>query len=172
MNFWVALPVEQKINLIIAAGTIAAAVFAAFSAILAKRALTDAARAFRAQTFQSIFEYEYQVHFSKRMDTIRKLKGKLPTDAEREDILVVVNFLNHIAHMIRHRYVVPTHVLLLYGPSIKACRDNLLPWLEAERKNESRYYLHFEKLLDEKTAELVWACRADEVEWTADRTCE
>jgi hypothetical protein len=131
MNFWSALPTEQKINLIIAAGAIAAAVFAAISAILAKRAVTDAARAFRAQTFQSIFEYEHQVHFSTCMDTVRKVKGKPPTAAEREHILVVVNFLNHIAHMIRHRYVEPTHVLLLYSPSIKACRDNLLPWLKS-----------------------------------------
>lgn len=183
MTFWSTLTTEQKINLVIAIGTIVAAViaaisaiFAAISAILAKRALTDASHAFRAQTFHGIVEYEHQIQFSMCMDTIRGLGGRLPRDdEERKRIMVAVNFLNHIAHMIRHRYVAPTHVLLLYSPSITACRDNLLQpgqWIAEERKKDPRYYLHFAKLCEEETARLIWACQADNIKWTSDKTCD
>jgi len=176
LDFWPGLPTEQKINFVIALGTIAAAIFAAVSAILARRAVQDAARAFRAQTFHSIVEYEHQVQFSLCMNTVRSLRGKLPAnDDEKKDILIAVNFLNHIAHMIRHRYVAATHVLLLYSPSIQACRDNLLQpgqWIAQQRTKDSRYYLHFAKLCEEETARLIWACQADKIQWTADKPCE
>ena len=190
MNFWSAfhdvwatLPTEQRINFVIAAGTIAAAFVAAVSALLAaistllaRRAVEDAARAFRAQTFHSIVEYEHQVQFSVCMDTVRRLRGKLPaSDDERKNVLVVVNFLNHVAHMIRHRYVAATHILLLYSPSIQACRDNLLQpgqWIANERAKDSRHYLHFAKLCEEETARLIWACQAHKIQWTTDKMCE
>ena len=181
-DFWANLPAEQRINFVIAVGTILAAIVAAVSAIFAaisvwvtRRAVEDAARAFRAQTFHSIVEYEHQVQFSLCMDTVRNLKGKLPSDEERKNVLVVVNFLNHVAHMIRHRYVAATHVFLLYSPSIRACRGNLLQpgqWIAQEREKDSSYYLHFAKLCEEETERLIWACQADKIRWTADKPCE
>ena len=37
---------------------------------------------------------------------------------------VVVSSLNHIAHLIRHRYVVPMQLLLLYSPSRPLASDS------------------------------------------------
>lgn len=110
------------------------------------------------------------------MDVVRGLHGKLAKDLtgeERKSILVVVNFLNHIAHLIRNRYTVPKQLFLLYAPSIKACRDNLLgdgQWLKELRKQtgESRYYLHFARLCQEETEALIWKNKAKKIIWTTD----
>jgi hypothetical protein len=175
-NFWSTLTSADKINFIIALGTAVAAIAAAYSAWLARRSIRGALDAFRAQTFLDILAYEREVYFSQHMDVVRTL-GRKPvatfTNEERESILVVVNFLNHIAHLMRNRYVVPVQLLLLYSPSIAACRANLLGtgrWLEELRKNtgEPRYYLHFARLCQEETERLIWANKADKIIWTRD----
>lgn len=183
MTFWDALPPAEKINLIIAVGTIIAALAAALSAVLAARAVRDAAQQMnvhleeiRAQTFLSILAYEREVQFTKHMEVIRTLGGKPAaklTDEEQTSILVVVNFLNHLAHLIRYRYVVPKQLLLLYSPSIATCRNNLLgkdKWLDEVRRKsgDGRYYLHFEKLCQQETADLIWKDRSDDIIWTGD----
>jgi hypothetical protein len=175
-RFWSALSGADKINLLIALSTALAAVAAAWSAWLAKRSIRGALEEFRAQTFLGILAYEREVNFSQHMDVVRALGGKPArglTEEERKSILVVVNFLNHIAHLLRHRYVVPIQLLLLYAPSIAACRANLLgegQWLKEMRKQtgEPRYYLHFARLCQKETEDLIWANKAKEIVWTND----
>lgn len=175
-NFWWSLTSADKINFIIALGTAAAAIAAAYSAWLARRSIRGALDAFRAQTFLDILAYEREVQFSQHMDVVRTLGTKSVaafTSEEQKSVLVVVNFLNHIAHLMRNHYVVPMQLLLLYSPSIAACRANLLgkgKWLEELRKKtgEPRYYLHFARLCQEETEELIWANKADKIIWTTD----
>jgi hypothetical protein len=183
VDFWRNLSPTDRINLFVAIGTGLAAVGAAVSTWFAARALRETLRQmefqraeFRAQTFLGVLEYEREVHFSQHMDVVRGLGGKSAdklTIEERASILVVVVFLNHIAHLIRHRYVVPKQVLLLYSPSIAACRENLLgehQWLKTMRRDtgEGRYYLHFARLCQEETEDLIWRGQADKIAWTTD----
>ncbi len=175
-HFWNALSKADKINFTIALCTGVAAVAAAYSAWLARRSIRGALEEFRAQAFLGVLAYEREVNFSAHMDVIRALRGKPAkdlTDEERKSILVAVNFLNHVAHLIRHRYVVPKQMLLLYAPSIAACRDNLLgdgQWLKEQRKQtgELRYYLHFAKLCQTETEALIWKNKAERIIWTND----
>src|SRR5271157_4467216 len=182
-SWWSTLSTTDKINLSIAVFTALAALAAAFSAWFVWRSVRDATRQmelhleeFRAQTFLSILANEREVEFSQQMEVIRALEGKPAsalTEEERASILVVVNFLNHVAHLIRHRYVVPKQLLLLYSPSIAACRANLLgegQWLKELRKRtgEGRYYLHFARLCQEETERLIWKDQADKIVWTID----
>lgn len=175
-NFWCSLTSADKINFIIALGTAAAAIAAAYSAWLARRSIRGALDAFRAQTFLDILAYEREVQFSQHMDVVRTLGSKSAatfTPEEQKSVLVVVNFLNHVAHLMRNRYVVPNQLLLLYSPSIAACRANLLgkgKWLEELRKKtgEPRYYLHFARLCQKETEDLIWANKADKIIWTRD----
>lgn len=175
-NFLSSLSNADKINLTIAFCTGVAAVAAAYSAWLARRSIRGALDELRAQAFLGILAYEREVNFSAHMDLVRELRGKPAKELnkeERESILVVVNFLNHIAHLIRHRYVGPKQMFLLYAPSIAACRNNLLgegQWLKELRKQtaEPRYYLHFAKLCQEETEALIWKNKAEKIIWTTD----
>lgn len=175
-HFFGTLSSADWINFFIAVGTALAAVSAAYAAWLTRRSIEGALDGLRAQTFLGVLSYEREVNFSEHMDIVRAMKGKLVRDMtadERKSVLVVVNFLNHIAHLIRHRYVVPKQLLLLYSPSIAACRNNLLgegQWLRELRRQtgEPRYYLHFAKLCQEETADLIWADKAAEIVWTND----
>jgi hypothetical protein len=178
------LSASDWINLAIAAGTGAAAIATAYSARVSARSAQYAARQielyrdeFRAQTFLSLLSYEREVHFSRHMDVIRALRAEPVselTSEQRASILVVVNFLNHAAHLIRHRYVVPKQLLLLYAPSIAAChnkllgKDQWLPTLRSETK-EPRYYLHFAKLCQEATIDMIWKGKEDKIDWTTDK---
>lgn len=174
--FWHALTNADKINFTIALCTGVAALAAAYSACLARRSIRGALEEFRAQAFLGVLAYEREVNFSAHMDVVRSLHGKPAGSLIKEElksILVVVNFLNHVAHLIRHRYVVPKQMLLLYAPSIAACRDNLLrdgQWLKEQRRQtgEPRYYLHFAKLCQEETEELIWNNKAEKIVWTTD----
>lgn len=128
-NFWCGLTNADKINFIIALGTGAAAIAAAYSAWLARGSIRGALDSFRAQTFLDVLSYEREVNFSQHMDVVRTLGSKSVatfTSEEQKSILVVVNFLNHIAHLMRNRYVVPMQLLLLYSPSIAVRRANSL----------------------------------------------
>jgi hypothetical protein len=175
-NFWECLTNADKINFVIAVGTAAAAIAAAYSAWLARRSIRGALDAFRAQTFLDILAYEREVKSSQHMKVVRALGSKSVatfTPEEENSVLVAVNFLNHIAHLMRNRYVVPMQLLLLYSPSIEACRVNLLgkgQWLEELRKrtNEPRYYLHFARLCQEDTQRLIWKNKAHKIVWTRD----
>lgn len=175
-HFWDALSNADRINFAIAFCTGIAALAAAYSAYLARRSIRGALEEFRAQAFLGVLAYEREVNFSMHMNVIRGLGSKPAkdlTDEERKSILVVVNFLNHIAHLIRHGYVVPKQMFLLYAPSIAACRDNLLGdgrWLEEQKKQtgEPRYYLHFAKLCDKETEKLIWKNKAERIIWTTD----
>ena len=176
MSFWNTLQTADKINFAIAAGTFIAALAALVSLLIAGRSVRDAVRQLRAETFMSILTYEREINFSEHMSVIRALEGKPANkldDDERKRILVVVNFLNHVAHLIRDRYVEPKQLFLLYAPSVAACRRNLIgegKWLDEERKRtkESRYYLHFETLCDEETEDLIWHNHANRIVWTGD----
>ena len=176
LDFWSTLTSADKINFIIALGTAVAAIAAAYSAWLARRSIRGALDAFRAQTFLDVLAYEREVDFSRNMDVVRTLGSKTVatlSDEEKKSILVAVNFLNHIAHLMRNRYVVPKQLLLLYSPSIASCRANLLgkgQWLEELRKHtgEPRYYLHFARLCQEDTERLIWENKEDKIVWTRD----
>jgi hypothetical protein len=110
------------------------------------------------------------------MDVIRALReepASAITPEQRASILVVVNFLNHALHLIRHRYVVPKQLLLLYAPSIAACRNKLLgkdQWLQTlqSETKEPRYYVHFAKLCQEETIDMIWKDKEDKIDWTTD----
>ena len=176
-HFWNALSNADKINFTIAVCTGIAALAAAYSAWLGSTLDTGGARRIACPSFPQRAAYERQVNFSGHMGVVRKLRGELAkdlTDEQRKSILVaLVNFLNHVAHLIRHRYVVPKQMLLLYAPSIAACRDNLLgdgQWLKEERKQtgEPRYYLHFTKLCQKETETLIWSGKAESIVWTTD----
>ena len=61
----------------------------------------------------------------------------------------VVDFLNDIRHLIKHRYLTEEHVLNIYFLSIMACSERLLPWwLEGFRQEHGNqyYYYNFEQL--------------------------
>lgn len=180
----------DKINLVIAIGTIAAAVFAAFSALIAARATRDAAKQMElatseivlhredlhAQAFMSVASYEREIEFSKNMDVIRGLQTKpfdQLTEPEQKSIRIVVDFLNHVAHLMRYRYVEPQHMLLSYTPSIESCQEKLIgpgKWLQElrGRAGNPKLYLHFEALCNEGNRCKIWTGRADEVSWTGD----
>src|SRR5436305_13545888 len=158
---------KEKVDLVIAVGTLLAAVFAGVSALVAAMSAREASKALRmqreavrAQTFVSILEYEREIKFSEGMDTIRGLRDsdckdyenfcKMHPEHERQ-IRQVVDFLNHLAHLIRLGYVEPRHILPLYSTSINACRAKLLgreKWLAGFRMaaGEGDYYLNFECL--------------------------
>lgn len=128
------MTLAEILNIIVAAGTLLAAVFAGISARIAAKATREATSAIRlqresirAQTFMDIINYEREVDFSKGMDAVRGLsedeckeykdfQEKLP-DKDKQ-IRQVVDFLNHLAHLIRQGYVTPRHILGLYTASI------------------------------------------------------
>jgi hypothetical protein len=178
------------INVAIALGTVAAAVFAGLSARYAATATRDVAQQIKlatneitlhradlhAQAFLSLASYEREIEFSRNMDVIRGLQHK-PFDevseAEQKSIRLVVDFLNHVAHLMRYRYVDPQHILLSYTPSIEGCQDKLIgpgKWLQElrARANNPKLYLHFEALCDEDNGEKIWSGKADNVRWTGD----
>ena len=128
------------------------------SALLMAGAVFYAARAVRAQTFWNVLDTARRIDFSRRMDAIRSLpeigsyeefeRLHLPAD---EDIRVVVDFLNDILHLIRHRYIKREDILNIYTPSIEACARKLLPWwlvgFRTKYKSEL-YYLNFQCLCE------------------------
>jgi hypothetical protein len=169
------MPLKHIIDLLIPFGTILAAIFAGISALVAAKAINLQRNAIRAQTFIDILSYEREINFSHCMDVIRGL-----TDGECKDykkfinsqpdkdkqIRQAVDFLNHLAHLVRHGYIKPEHILILYTASIDACRKMLLgkdKWLDGFRKNAGsyKYYLNFECLCN--NLENLW--RKKKFEW-------
>ena len=145
----------------------ASAIFAGISAIVAAKAARDSTsaiilqrEAIRAETFVDLLNYEREIDFSSCMDTIRGLQNEECRDylgfcnsQPDKDRLIrkAVDFLNHIAHLIRHEYITPKHFLALYTSSIEACQEKLLGkgmWLEGLRKKAGSpyYYQNFECL--------------------------
>jgi hypothetical protein len=173
---------KDKVDLAVAVGTLLAVVFAAVSALVAAKSARDASRAIRmqreavrAQTFVSIIGYEREINFSQCMDTIRGLGDadckdyakfrKMQPDKEQQ-IRQVVDFLNHLGHLIRQGYVEPRHILPLYSTSIEACRKKLLgrtDWLAGFRVTAKSpgYYLNFECLCE--NLEKLW--KGKKVDW-------
>lgn len=111
------MTLKDIVDLVVAIGTLLAAIFAGGSALFAAKSARDAARAInmqreavRAQTFVNIIDYEREINFSQGMDTIRGLKDeecknytefrKKQPEKDKE-IRQVVDFLNHLAHLIR-----------------------------------------------------------------------
>jgi len=147
----------------------------------AARATADAERALRlglesiqAQTFMRVVDYERQIDYPMKMKLIRELHHKQDYIKHESDILEVVNLLNYVGHLIRHRFVLATHVLLLYAPSIDTCHEKLvLPtpsfprgWINSARnKAEERYFLHFQCLVDPETVSSLWLARYQSVHW-------
>jgi len=166
---------KEILDTILAVGTLLAAWFAARSAREATSAIKLQREAIRAETFISLLTYERDIHFSQNMDVIRalspeecknyKLFRKKQSEKD-EQIRQVVDFLNHLAHLIRHGYVTPRHILALYTSSIMACRTGLLGkgnWLDGFRvyANSPAYYLNFEYLCN--NLENLWLGK--EVAW-------
>jgi hypothetical protein len=121
--------------------------------------------ALRAQTFLSVTSYERQIEFSRRMEVIRALPKETTyaalNSAQRNDIRVVVDFLNHVAHLIRYHYVSPRQMLLLYTPSIEACQTVLIEqmqWLRQfrDQADNQKLYLHFESLCRWDNQRILW----------------
>lgn len=158
---------KDDIDLIVAIGTLLAAVFAGISALIAAISARKATKAIklqreaiRAQSFIDILTYERDISFSECMDSIRSLKDGECADYEtfhknqpkqNRQIRQAIDFINHLAHLMRHGYVTSRHFLVLYTASIEACRDKLLgkgKWLEGFRKvaKSPKYYLNFECL--------------------------
>jgi hypothetical protein len=163
-----------------ALGTLAAAIFAGRAARSAAQSAKEAANAIDlqqealraqtsainlqkeallAQTFTNVIDYEKRIHFSTGMDLIRGLHKDdcrdypmFRANHQNDDnqIREVVDFLNHLAHLIRQGYIQPRHILPLYSTSIRACRDTLLReggWLDGFRSaHGTDYYLNFERL--------------------------
>lgn len=176
------MTIKDEIDLAVAVGTLLAAIFAAVSALMAAKSARDASKAIRmqreavrAQTFVSIIGYEREINFSQGMDTIRGLGDadckdyanfrKMQPDKEKQ-IRQVVDFLNHLAHLIRQGYVEPRHILPLYSTSIDDCRKKLLgksEWLAGFRESakSDEYYLNFEHLC--KNLENLW--KGEKVNW-------
>ncbi len=153
---------KDIVELTIGIGTILAAIYAAKSAREAATAVKLQREAIRAQTFIDLLNYEREIGFSQCMDCVRSLKDGDCADYKKfkkrepekdKQIRQAVDFLNHLAHLIRHGYATPKHLLVLYTPSIEACQDKLLgegKWLEGFRMDarSPKYYLHFERLCD------------------------
>jgi hypothetical protein len=167
MTSMVCLSTKETLDIIIAIGTLLAALFAGISAIVAAKAARDTTvavklqrEAIRAQTFMDTLSYEREIDFSSCMDIIRELNGEeyqnysefcAKQPKKEKQIRKAVDFLNHLAHLTRHGYVTPKHILVLYTASIEACREKLLgqgKWLDSFRKNAKspKYYLNFECL--------------------------
>ena len=185
-----ALTAADKINLLIALvtalgalGTIGAVVFAAFSARHAARAVREAAtqmellrEQFRTQAFTYILSYERDIEFSKKMDMIRHLDDKSYGDltpAEKHDIRVTADFLNHVAHLTRNYYVIPRHIFRLYWFSLDACYQKLImkmDWLTHFRKeqNSPGLYRQFETLCDPTRRRRIWRGDPDPRVWPDD----
>jgi len=162
----------DKLNAVIAFGTMLAAMAAVVSVLFVWRTVRESARqmelsreALRAQTFLSVTSYEREIQFSRRMDIVRALPKNITYEAlspeQRADIRVVIDFLNHVAHLIRYGYVQPVQMLLLYTPSIEACETVLIEqmrWLDKVRAdaNNQKLYLHFESLCREDNRQSLW----------------
>jgi hypothetical protein len=135
-----ALDFKGGTDLLVAVGTMIAAIVAAVSAWYAARTVKFLRGEFQAHTFLSMIEYERDCEFSKHMDVIRSLKEKLFDNLspdELNSISVVVNFLNHVGHLIRNNYVIPKQIILLYSPSISECERKLTgpgQWLQETRR--------------------------------------
>ena len=185
-----ALTATNKINLLIALvtalgalGTMAAVVFAAFSARYAARAVREAAammelsrEQLRAQTFTYILSYERDIEFSKKMDMIRQFDNKSYGDltpAEKHDIRVIADFLNHVAHLTRNYYIFPRHIFRLYWFSLDDCHKKLImkmDWLTQFRKeqNSPGLYRQFETLCDPTRRRRIWRDDPDPRVWPDD----
>jgi hypothetical protein len=173
------LQTSDKVGLITALVTglgflvaVPALIFTAWSARAAARSANEAARqmelsreALRAQTLLSVMSYEREIKFSAKMDVVRALQKEMTYHAlsptQRDDIRAVVDFLNHIGHLIRYGYVSPRQMLLLYTPSIEACREVLIErihWLDEIRQqaHNPKLYLHFESLCKRETQRILW----------------
>ena len=112
-----------------------------------------------------VIEYEREIGFSTKMDAIRGYRNsntKLNslTDKQKLDILVVVDFFNHIAHLTRNGYIRPRQILMMYWPSLDDCNEIIikqLKWLDDFRNKWGKEFYHqFETLCNPKSRELVW----------------
>jgi hypothetical protein len=170
---------KDWIDYVTAFGTILAGIAAAVAASYAGSAAQKASSqlkvssdqtkltqdALRAQSFLGMIDYERAVDFTKHMDIIRSLDGRSFDKLEPSEMVsigIVVNFFNHLAYLIRHKYLTSKEILLLYSPSLKTCRENLTgqdKWLDGFRKQnkDEWYYLHFEFLCKEETIQMLWS---------------
>jgi hypothetical protein len=143
---------------LVAIGTVISALFTAFAAIFAARAAREAARqlslsreALKATTYAGVVELEGRIQFTQKLDYLRELSkaGRVPSIDDGK-VREIVDHLNHVAHLIRYKYVGTQQMLLLYTPAIDLCRDTLLEkgsWLETLRgRYGSLMYRHFEDL--------------------------
>jgi hypothetical protein len=171
---------NSMVDQLIAAGTLLAALFAGTSAIIAARSVSASGKAIRAQTFLSILNTARDIDFSTCMDAVRRLPDRDPRldDFEEFDafeqtaeedtqrrVRKAIDFLNDIAHLIRHRYLTPEHVLQIYTPSVEACHRKLLDWwVQGFRiKYGGKYYYEHFKFLCENVQKLQ---RGEHVDWS------
>ncbi|PKN61117.1 MAG: hypothetical protein CVU57_31120 [Deltaproteobacteria bacterium HGW-Deltaproteobacteria-15] len=173
---------KDDIDLIVAIGTLLVAIFAGISAFVAAKSARETTKAvslqreaIRAQSFIDILSYERNIRFSECMDVIRSLEDGECVDYEAfqknhpekdRQIRKAIDFINHLAHLMRHGYVTPRHFLTLYTPSIEVCHKKLLgqgSWLEGFRKaaKSPKYYLNFECLC--RNLENLWSGK--EIRW-------
>jgi len=123
---------------------IGAAVFAAGSAVFAYLTARAAGQAIRAQTFLEIMNTAREVKFSSYMDTVRGLHNREYVEfiasepVAAESVRTVVDFLNDVAHLIRHGYIKPQHILLICAASIQACDQLRTWWLSSFRNEKAR----------------------------------
>jgi hypothetical protein len=83
------------------------------------------------------------------------------TPGQKDDIRAVVDFLNHVAHLISYGYVSTVHLLLLYEPSIADCQKvliELMRWLDQFRDEAGSpiFYLHFASLCHPDKRKELW----------------
>ncbi len=122
-------------------------------------ALGHARRTMRAQTFLAVLKAEQDIELSRWMDFIRRLDVNdyaaflaSTTAEEQRGVRSIVEYFNHLGHLVKYGYLTHKHVVRLYWASLKDIRDRLLPWwLVGFRKTQGQqwYYETFEWLVEE-----------------------
>jgi hypothetical protein len=120
-------------------------------------ALAQARKTMRAQTFLAALKVAEDIKLSNWMDFIRGLTvtsyaGFLgtATPAQQEGVRSVIDYFNHLGHLVDYRYLTPRHVRRIYWVSLKDIRDHLLDWwLVGFRAAHGQpyYYRTFERLV-------------------------
>lgn len=122
-------------------------------------AFAQARKTMRAQTFLAALKTGQDIEQSRWMDFIRGLRVNdyaafqaTTTADEQKGVRSIIDYFNHLAHLVKYGYLTRKHVVRIYWVSLKDIRDHLLPWwLNGFRAAQGQqwYYETFEWLVEE-----------------------
>ena len=139
--------------------TVAGLSIAVLALVMSLFAFAQARKTMRAQTFLTVLKAEQDIELSRWMDFIRGLRVHdyaaflaSATAEEQKGVRSIIEYFNHLGHLVKYGYLTHKHVVRIYWASLKDIRERLLPWWLSgfrETQGQQWYYETFEWLVEE-----------------------